>query len=208
MQDMSFDAFFSRGIERTKPKYWSLLGNFCLFGLAIVVAAITVIGILIIPALIAGLIHFLLASARGQEPGFGSSVSAGFAEGMWWKSLFLVIVLILGLMIGFMLLIIPGIYLSVVWFYAFYLLVDKKMDIFETLQTSRKLIHQQGFWKIFGVLLVINIVNSVLSAIPLVSLAALFLVPFIMMIYVTMYQNAIGEDSDDEVPDLDAELIP
>lgn len=208
MQDMSFDAFFSRGIERTKPKYWSLLGNFCLFGLAIVVAAITVIGILIIPALIAGLIHFLLASARGQEPGFGSSVSAGFAEGMWWKSLFLVIVLIVGLMIGFMLLIIPGIYLSVVWFYAFYLLVDKKMDIFETLQTSRKLIHQQGFWKIFGVLLVINIVNSVLSAIPLVSLAALFLVPFIMMIYVTMYQNAIGEDSDDEVPDLDAELIP
>ena len=208
MQDMSFDAFFSRGIERTKPKYWSLLGNFCLFGLAIVVAAITVIGILIIPALIAGLIHFLLASARGQEPGFGSSVSAGFAEGMWWKSLFLVIVLIVGLMIGFMLLIIPGIYLSVVWFYAFYLLVDKKMDMFETLQTSRKLIHQQGFWKIFGVLLVINIVNSVLSAIPLVSLAALFLVPFIMMIYVTMYQNAIGEDSDDEVPDLDAELIP
>lgn len=208
MQDMSFDAFFSRGIERTKPKYWSLLGNFCLFGLAIVVAAITVIGILIIPALIAGLIHFLLASARGQEPGFGSSVSTGFAEGMWWKSLFLVIVLIVGLMIGFMLLIIPGIYLSVVWFYAFYLLVDKKMDMFETLQTSRKLIHQQGFWKIFGVLLVINIVNSVLSAIPLVSLAALFLVPFIMMIYVTMYQNAIGEDSDDEVPDLDAELIP
>jgi uncharacterized membrane protein len=208
MQDKSFDAFFSLGIERTKPKYWSLLGNFCLFGLAIVVAAITVIGILIIPALIAGLIHFLLASARGQEPGFGSSVSAGFAEGMWWKSLFLVIVLIVGLMIGFMLLIIPGIYLSVVWFYAFYLLVDKKMDIFETLQTSRKLIHQQGFWKIFGVLLVINIVNSVLSAIPLVSLAALFLVPFIMMIYVTMYQNAIGEDSDDEVPDLDAELIP
>ena len=208
MQDMSFDAFFSRGIERTKPKYWSLLGNFCLFGLAIVVAAITVIGILIIPALIAGLIHFLLASARGQEPKFGSSFSAGFAEGMWWKSLFLVIVLIVGLMIGFMLLIIPGIYLSVVWFYAFYLLVDKKMDIFETLQTSRKLIHQQGFWKIFGVLLVINIVNSVLSAIPLVSLAALFLVPFIMMIYVTMYQNAIGEDSDDEVPDLDAELIP
>ncbi|WP_438984173.1 hypothetical protein [Aequoribacter sp.] len=208
MQDMSFDAFFSRGIERTKPKYWSLLGNFCLFGLAIVVAAITVIGILIIPALIAGLIHFLLASARGQEPKFGSSFSAGFAEGMWWKSLFLVIVLIVGLMIGFMLLIIPGIYLSVVWFYAFYLLVDKKMDIFETLQTSRKLIHQQGFWKIFGVLLVINIVNSVLSAIPLVSLAALFLVPFIMMIYVTMYQNAIDEDSDDEVPDLEAELIP
>lgn len=208
MQDISFDAFFSRGIERAKPKYWSLLGNFCLFGLAIVVAAITVIGILIIPALIAGLIHFLLASARGQEPRFGSSVSAGFAEGMWWKSLFLVTVLTVGLMIGFMLLIIPGIYLSVVWYYAMYLLVDKKMDIFETLQTSRKRVHEQGFWKIFGVLLVINIVNSVLSALPVIGLLGLFLIPFVMMIYVTMYENAIGGDADDEAPALEAELIP
>ncbi|MDG0978277.1 MAG: hypothetical protein P8O79_00990 [Halieaceae bacterium] len=208
MQNMSFDAFFSQGIEQTKPKYWSLLGNFCLFGLAIVVAAITVIGILVIPALIAGWIHFLLASARGQEASFGASFSAGFADGMWWKSLFLVVVLTAGIMIGFMLLLIPGIYLSVVWYYAMYLLVDKKMDIFETLQTSRKLVHDQGFWKIFGVLLVINIVNSFLSAIPVIGLAALFLIPFIMMIFVTMYENAISGDAADEAPAPETELIP
>jgi hypothetical protein len=29
-----------------------------------------------------------------------------------------------------------------------------------------------------------------------------------MMIYVTMYENAIGGDSEDEVPALEAELIP
>ena len=208
MKDMSFDAFFSQGIEQTKPKYWSLLGNFCLFGLAMVVAAITVIGILVIPALIAGWIHLLLASARGQEVSFGASFSAGFADGMWWKSLFLVIVLTVGLLIGFMLLLIPGIYLSVVWYYAMYLLVDKKMDVFETLQTSRNLVHEQGFWKIFGVLLVINIVNSFLSAIPVIGLAALFLIPFIMMIFVTMYENAISGDAQDEAPALAAELIP
>jgi hypothetical protein len=208
MQNMSFDAFFSQGIEQTKPKYWSLLGNFCLFGLAIVVAAITVIGILVIPALIAGWIHFLLASARGQEASFGASFSAGFADGMWWKSLFLVVVLTAGIMIGFMLLLIPGIYLSVVWYYAMYLLVDKKMDIFETLQTSRKLVHDQGFWKIFGVLLVINIVNSFLSAIPVIALAALFLIPFIMMIFLTMYENAISGDAADEASAPETELIP
>lgn len=208
MKDMSFDAFFSQGIEQTKPKYWSLLGNLCLFGLAIIVAAITVVGMLVIPALIAGWIHFILATGRGQEASFGSSFSAGFADGMWWKSLVLVIVLSVGLAIGFMLLIIPGIYLSVVWYYAMYLLVDKKMDIFETLQTSRKLVHEQGFWKIFGVLLVINIVNSVLGAIPIVGLVTLFLIPFIMMIYVTMYENAISGDTDDEAPALEAELIP
>ncbi len=208
MKDMSFDAFFSQGIEQTKPKYWSLLGNFCLFGLAMVVAAITVIGILVIPALIAGWIHFLLASARGQEASFGASFSAGFADGMWWKSLFLVVVLTVGIMIGFMLLLIPGIYLSVVWYYAMYLLVDKKMDVFETLQTSRNLVHEQGFWKIFGVLLVINIVNSFLSAIPVIGLVALFLIPFIMMIFVTMYENAISGDAEDEAPALEAELIP
>lgn len=208
VKDMSFDAFFRQGIEQAKHKYWSLLGNLCLFGLFIIVAAITVIGILVIPALIAGWIHFILASARGQDARFGSSLSAGFADGMWWKSLFLVIVLTVGLMIGFMLLLIPGIYLSVVWYYAMYLLVDKKMDIFETLQTSRKLVHEQGFWKIFGILLVINIVNSVLGAIPIVGLVTLFLIPFIMMIYVTMYENAISGDADDEAPALEAELIP
>jgi hypothetical protein len=82
------------------------------------------------------------------------------------------------------------------------------MDIFETLQTSRKLVHEQGFWKIFGVLLVINVVNSVLSALPVIGLLGLFLIPFVMMIYVTMYENAIGGDSEDEVPALEAELIP
>jgi len=89
-----------------------------------------------------------------------------------------------------------------------YLLVDKKMDIFETLQTSRKLVHEQGFWKIFGVLLVINVVNSVLSALPVIGLLGLFLIPFVMMIYVTMYENAISGDADDEAPALEAELIP
>ena len=92
-----------------------------------VISAVTIIGLLIIPSLIAGLMKFTIRVARGEEVDVGDSLSWGFKNGMWLKSLIFFVIYTLGLIIGFLLLIIPGLYLSAAWALGFYLLIDKQL---------------------------------------------------------------------------------
>ncbi|MDB3933995.1 hypothetical protein N9393_06675 [Luminiphilus sp.] len=50
-------------------------------------AGITVVGILILPAILVGFVRFMLKAARGEEVDIGDSLSAGFKNGIWWKAL-------------------------------------------------------------------------------------------------------------------------
>ena len=49
-------------------------------------------------------------------------------------------------LLGFALLIIPGLYLSVVFLYALPLALDRRLGIWRALGMSRRLVHQTGFW--------------------------------------------------------------
>ena len=71
---------------------------------------------------------------------------------MWWKTLLYTLIMIIGVAIGYILLIIPGIYLSIAWSFGFYLVIDKDMTPLDALQKSRELVHQVGFWKILRIL--------------------------------------------------------
>ncbi len=74
---------------------------------------------------------------------------------MWWKTLLYSLIMIIGVAIGYILLIIPGIYLSIAWSFGFYLVIDKDMTPLDALQKSRELVHQVGFWKILRILTII-----------------------------------------------------
>ena len=91
-----------------------------------------------------------------------------------------------------MLLIAPGLYLLTVWVLGFYLLVDKEMLPTEALGKSRELVHQLGFWKIFAVVIALTITTELTSIFPILGFFVLFLMPFIMMTYIVVYENAIG----------------
>ena len=91
-----------------------------------------------------------------------------------------------------MLFIAPGLYLATVWLLGIYLLVDKDMLPTEALGKSRELVHQLGFWKIFAVYIGLTIAINLISIIPFLGLVIFFLMPFIAMIYVAIYENAIG----------------
>ena len=54
---------------------------------------------------------------------------------------------------GFFLLVLPGIYLSIAYSFAPYLIVEKNMGVWEALETSRKAITQY-WWRYFGLMLV------------------------------------------------------
>ena len=62
----------------------------------------------------------------------------------------------------------------------------------EALGKSRELVHQLGFWKVFVVVIGLAIATNLTSIIPFLGLVIFFLMPFIVMIYVAIYENAIG----------------
>ena len=109
---MKAEEFFSEGLRLTKPEYWTIFFNFLIYVLLIVIASITVIGLLIVPSLAVGLVRFTIRAGRGEEVDVGDSLSWGFKDGMWWKSLVFCVIATIGIIIGFILLIIPGLYLS------------------------------------------------------------------------------------------------
>ena len=100
-----------------------------------------------------------------------------------------------GIALGLMLLIAPGLYLLTVWVLGFYLLVDKEMLPTEALSKSRELVHQLGFWKIFAVVITLTITTELTSIFPILGLFVIFLMPFIMMTYIAVYENAISNPS-------------
>lgn len=156
-------------------------------------AGITIIGLLVLPALLAGLCKFLLKVARGEEVVIADSFSSGFDNGMWWKTLVYSLIMIIGVAIGYILLIIPGIYLSIAWSFGFYLVIDKGMTPLDALQKSRELVHQIGFWKILGIFLIVGVINMLIQIIPTLGyLLYLFVCPFLIMVSPVIYENAIG----------------
>ena len=66
---------------------------------------------------------------------------------------------------GFFLLVLPGIYLSIAYSFAPYLIVEKNMGVWEALETSRNAITQY-WWRYFGLMLV-AMVLVIIGSIPL-----------------------------------------
>lgn len=192
MKEIRAEEYFSIGFELGKRNYWTIFFNFLIYAVLCVCASITVVGILIVPAILVGFIKVLLKAARGEEVDVGAFLSAGFKNGMWWKALLFSIIYIVGIVLGLMLFIAPGLYLSTVWVLGIYLLVDKEMLPTEALGKSRELVHQLGFWKVFVVVIGLAIATNLTSIIPFLGLVIFFLMPFIMMIYIAIYENAIG----------------
>ncbi len=196
MKEIRAEEYFSIGFELGKREYWTTLLNILIYVILAIAASMTVVGLLVVPAILVGLTKFLLSSARDEKISVRDSLSESFNNGMWWKALLYSFIYVVGVTAGFLLLIAPGFYLATAWLLGFYLLVDKDMLPIEALGKSRELVHQLGFWKIFAVFIGLEIVTSLLSFIaselPILGLATWMLIPFIMMTYIAIYENAIG----------------
>ena len=195
MKEIRSGEYFSIGFELGKRNYWTIFFNYLIYAVLCICAGITIVGIFILPAILVGFVRFLLKAARGEDVDIGDSLSAGFKNGMWWKALSFSIIYIVGITLGFMLLIAPGLYLLTGWAIGFYLLVDKEMFPQEALSKSRELVHQLGFWKIFVVVITLAIITGITSIFPILDLFVIFLMPFLMMTQTAVYENAISNSS-------------
>ena len=99
---------------------------------------------------------------------------------------FLMMILI---MIGLVLLVIPGIYLAVAYSTALPLMVEKNMGLWEALETSRKAISKRWF-SVFALYLIM-VVILMISTIPL-GIGLIWTLPFSMLVIGVLYRNIFG----------------
>lgn len=160
-------------IGDTISRSWELLkDNFLpLVGVTVVVTvALAVMQAMlhIIPALgfvtsllftgvfLGGLNLYYLRLLRGEAVEFGDAF-AGF-------TLAFVPLMLGGLVsslltcIGFVCLILPGIYLAVAWAFTTMLIIDKKMDFWTAMEVSRRVITAQ-WWRMFGLIILAAIIG-------------------------------------------------
>ena len=98
----------------------------------------------------------------GAEP--SARRSLGFAVGALPRLLLLALLAMLGLIVAFLLLVIPGIWLSVAWSLAVPALLFEKVSPWKALGRSRRLVKGR-WWPIFGVLVVGVVLVSFLAGI-------------------------------------------
>lgn len=96
------------------------------------------------------------------------------------------------MMIGLIFLIIPGVYLAVGYLFTTLLILDKKMEFFQAMETSRKIVTRNWF-SIFGFCLVLLIIG-ILGMIPF-FLGLLITIPVSICAIASAYDDIIGIES-------------
>ena len=122
----------------------------------------------------------------------GKSVSAGeifrhFGAVLWLLLAYILMTILIFL--GYALLVIPGIYLTLAYMYAMPLIVEKKMGIWQALETSRRAITRVWF-RFFGLMLLVGLINLAGMAALLVGL--FWTIPWTILTMAMVYQTIFG----------------
>ena len=191
----------NNGFNFGKSNYVLIFVNGLIAVCATVLASVTIIGLLVVPAIWAGFTESLLRIRRGEEVKMGVFFKAGFNQ--WGSFFILVLLLALGIIVGFALLIIPGIYLLVAWYFVLYLKIDNsEMSISDSFGKSMDLVTEAGWLNLFLFVLIINVPVSIADAFTF-SLASIILFPFVAMMNVEAYMLVSDkrESQDDMIVD-------
>ncbi|MEO1938377.1 MAG: hypothetical protein ABGW85_07055 [Sulfurimonas sp.] len=109
--------------------------------------------------------------------------------------------MVIFIVVGFMLLVLPGIYLAVAYSFVLPLIVDKKLGVWEAMEISRKTITKQWF-SFFG-LGIIAVLFLLISAIPF-GIGLIWSIPTVYIAYGLLYHRLF--DDVDEVNEIEEEV--
>ncbi|MBA54838.1 MAG: hypothetical protein CMK89_10340 [Pseudomonadales bacterium] len=134
----------------------------------------------------AGIFVMCLKQVQGQQPEFGDLFSCFNKTG---KLLGCMILMYIMIFIGYLLFIIPGIYLNFAYILAIPLIVDRDMGPWEALETSRKAItkHWLSVFLFFIVLTIIMLI----SMLPLM-IGLIWTVPLMAIAMAVLYREVFG----------------
>lgn len=141
------------------------------------------------PILGAGFYIVSFQVARNRPHGFGDFFN-GFKK---FLPLFLTsLVSGILILIGMFLLIIPGIYLAVAYMFAQLLVIDKNMNFWSAMETSRKLISKRWF-SFLGLGILMSLL--VLAGFVLLGFGALVTIPLSTCVLAAAYEDIVGLNS-------------
>jgi hypothetical protein len=157
-----------RGWELLKSSFWPIVGvTFVVMVVAAAAGAIPFLGMLVSLLLTGvfngGLFYYYLKKIRGQPAELGDAFS-GFSLALGPLMLTTLLVVLMTAF-GFICLILPGIYLAVAYYFAYMLVIDRKMEFWAAMEVSRRVITAQ-WWRMFGLLILGGII-AVLGVIGL-----------------------------------------
>lgn len=150
-------------------------------------------GLIVLPItlpVITGIIILAIRIVRGEEVSL-KNIFDYYPRVLALLGAYFLVVLVT--LLGFILLILPGIYLSVSYVFTLSLVADKGLGVWEAMELSRKTVTQQ-WWKFFGLSLVILLIIT-LSIIPL-GVGLVWSVPITYLTYGLLYHRLFDEEAE------------
>ncbi|UPT78331.1 hypothetical protein MN086_04100 [Sulfurovum sp. XGS-02] len=139
---------------------------------------VTILSYPVLMPLIVGIIMLAIHYSRGEPLAFQSIFNYYHLTGRLSLAALLIYIMTV---IGFVLLILPGIYLSIAYVFTLPLIADKGMDIWEAMELSRKTVTKHWF-KVFGLFFLLSLIMA-LGALAL-GIGLIWAVP---LLFVTLY---------------------
>ena len=154
-------------------------------GLIAVLLAVTIIGLLFVTPLMAGFFIVPLLMLKGRKPEFGN-----FFDGFSKLGGYILLGLVMGIfvLLGYIFLIIPGIYLTVAYTWALTLMADRDLGFWDAMKTSMRVVNR-NFWETLLLVLVVGIISS---AGGIVLFGTLITLPLSYCILVAAYRRIFG----------------
>jgi hypothetical protein len=116
-----------------------------------------------------------------------------------WPLVFVSIFGNLAILLGTLLFILPGIYLSVGLSFTTVLIIDKQLGILEAIKISIKAVHQR-WWKFFGLYFALSLI-TIMTTFFTFGIGLIWMVPFIFIVKGVLYRKVFGYSNPQNVPD-------
>ncbi|MHA6494083.1 DUF975 family protein [Pseudomonas borbori] len=210
--DFSIGELLSEAWQRTKGTKGIIIGGFIVFYAVLLIASFVLGGILgllglmsdnIALGLIGQMVTGVFAAAlaypfmaginmvgirrAADQPVTFNEIFSHFGRTV--PLLVTAIVMMLLVYLGMILLIIPGLYLSIAYMLAIPLVVERGLPTWQALEASRKAITQHWF-KVFGLFLLLGLI-TMLSAIPL-GIGLVWTIPLFVISMGILYRTIFG----------------
>lgn len=139
---------------------------------------VTILSYPVLMPLIVGIMMLAIHYSRGERIVFQTIFSYYHLVGKLSLAALMIYIMTV---IGFVLLILPGIYLSIAYIFTLPLIADKGMDVWEAMELSRKAVTKHWF-KVFGLFFLLSLI-MVLGVLAL-GIGLIWAVP---LLFVTLY---------------------
>ncbi len=185
--------YLSKGYEIFKENFGNFIGYTVLYLLIVIIGGLipgigTIVSIVLPAPLVAGFYIVARKINKDESYEFGD-----FFKGFdFFLQLFLS-ALISGIfvLVGILLLIIPGLYLGVAYSFTSFFIVFNNMEFWPAMEASRKLITRNWF-PVFGFVLVLGIIN--LLGLLCLGVGLLFTVPLTSCAMYAAFEDVVGTE--------------